>query len=75
MSSDTPRTDALFMSHDECAEWVDTTVGYKEMLDFARTLERELNGLRAGVPYPKFCHHPDKCSGLSNCPRDPICAD
>ena len=29
----------------------------------------------AGVPYPKFCHHPDKCSGLSNCPRDPTCAD
>ena len=27
------------------------------------------------VPYPEFCRHPDKCSGLGSCPRDPTCAD
>lgn len=27
------------------------------------------------VPYPKFCHHPDKCAGLGSCPRDPCCCD
>ena len=33
------------------------------------------SAMKSRVPYPKFCRHPDKCSGLSNCPRDPICAD
>lgn len=28
-----------------------------------------------GVPYREFCRHPDKCAGLSCCPRDPCCAD
>ena len=27
------------------------------------------------VPYGEFCHHPDKCEGKSNCPRDPVCSD
>jgi uncharacterized protein with ATP-grasp and redox domains len=28
-----------------------------------------------GVPYPEFCHHPNKCMGLSICPNDPCCCD
>lgn len=28
-----------------------------------------------GCPYPTFCATPDRCRGLSNCPRDPCCAD
>lgn len=27
------------------------------------------------VPYPMFCHHPEKCAGKGNCPRDPSCCD
>lgn len=48
----------------------------------AHSLEHELSaayatiaGLRRGVPYREFCRHPDKCAGLSICPRDPTCAD
>ena len=27
------------------------------------------------APYPAFCRHPQKCAGLSCCPRDPNCCD
>ena len=27
------------------------------------------------VPYREFCRHPNRCAGLSACPRDPCCCD
>jgi hypothetical protein len=31
--------------------------------------------LALSVPYPQFCRHPEKCRGLSSCPRDPNCCE
>ena len=47
-------------------------------LDAARgqaDLARARAWLVTKVPYPKFCHHPEKCVGLSHCERDPVCCD
>lgn len=38
--------------------------------DLSDLCERDYN-----TPYPLHCMHPDKCKGLTNCPRDPICVD
>lgn len=27
------------------------------------------------VPYPQFCMHPERCDGLSSCPRDYSCVE
>ena len=75
-ASDTPRTDAAVGRTADC-RWSNKAMGeaYEAVENLARQLERELNALRAGVPYREFCRHPDKCSGLGSCPRDPTCAD
>ena len=41
-----------------------------DMADIARVALAALE-----PPYPEFCHHPEKCVGKSQCPRDPTCAD
>ena len=27
------------------------------------------------VPPPGYCRHPERCAGLSSCPRNPTCID
>lgn len=39
----TPMTDAQISVHDEATPWVGGTAGYNDLVDFARTLERELD--------------------------------
>lgn len=51
-------------------------IGRMSVMSYSATKADVIVAMReTSVPYPTFCIHPDKCAGLSCCPRPYSCAE